>query len=360
MEPYFENGQSMVNSNIYVAEHGLPLVGTDSLPREAGALDVNALLNRNSDLANSGGAIQSSQIGGLQWPQHRKRPSLATLRLALMLGDGILLLAMLVLVLALAPPPRLLGLNVSSSVFGSWNASFIWICLALVSWSIAANVTQVQQLNSASSLLKGPLYALCSLVLTLIFCVLFLYLLIGAGVISSIKTLLIFLAVAAPAFGIWRLLLAEILKLPRFRRQAVIVGCSDAGKTIDRELQKAKHPGANVVGYISESVDERAPLGGQPILGGRSMLRFLARNDMIDMIIMALDYKANPELFREAFEASQLGISVVPLAVIYEGTSGKIPLEHLGDQWYVAMQTERISSPLYLCWRKVMDLTFGL
>ena len=112
--------------------------------------------------------------------------------------------------------------------------------------------------------------------------------------------------------------------MPRFRRQAVIVGVNTAGEIIAQELQNAKHPSASVMGYISESLDERMLHGTLPILGGRSMLRYLARNDMIDMIIMTLDYKANPELFQEAFEASQLGISVVPMAVLYESTSGKI------------------------------------
>jgi exopolysaccharide biosynthesis polyprenyl glycosylphosphotransferase len=247
----------------------------------------------------------------------------------------------------------------SSSVFGLWNANFVWMCLALATWSIAANITQAQHLNCAWGLLKSPLYALCTLVLMLVFCVMLMYLFIGGGVISYAKPLLFFLVVAAPAFGAWRLGLAETLSLPRFRRQAVIVGVSAAGETIGKELRSAKHPGANVLGYISESADERTPCDGLPILGGRSMLRYLARNDMVDMIIMALDYKANPGLFQEAFEASQMGISVVPMAVIYESTSGKIPLEHLSDQWYVAVQTERIMSPLYVCWRKAMDLTFG-
>ncbi|MFL5587640.1 MAG: sugar transferase [Ktedonobacteraceae bacterium] len=361
MQPYFENGLSIVISqSSCIAEREMISIGEDFLPQVAGPVDENRYLSSVDELTNSGEEItQKLQISEVQGLRRWKKPSLATLRLTLMIGDGILLIALLVLVLVLGPPFHV-GLNVPGSVLGSWNVSLVWTCLALVSWSIAANITQVQHLNCASSLLKGPLYALCTLVLMLTFCVLLWYLFIGVGVISYTKLMLFFLAVAVPAFGTWRLLLAEILRLPRFRRQAVIVGVSAAGETIARELLSAKHPSVNVLGYISVSVDERAQWGGPPILGGRSMLRYLAHNDMIDMIIMALDYKANPELFQEAFEASQLGISVVPMAVIYESTSGKIPLEHIGDQWYVALQTERIISPLYLCWRKALDLTFGL
>jgi hypothetical protein len=45
----------------------------------------------------------------------------------------------------------------------------------------------------------------------------------------------------------------------------------------------------------------------------KNALRHLIQNGVIDMIIMAIDYKANPELFEEAIEATQLGISLVPM-----------------------------------------------
>jgi exopolysaccharide biosynthesis polyprenyl glycosylphosphotransferase len=358
MQPDFEHGVSMASSqSSSVAEHEMVSVGKDFLPESPGPVDENRRLNSADELVNAGERMQKSYIVRMQELLRWKRPSLATLRLTLMIGDGTLLIALLVVVLG---PPLHAGLHVTGSVLGPWNANFVWLCLALVSWSIAASITRVQQLNCASSLLKGPLYAMCTLVLMLIFSVLLLYLFIGGGVIFYTKPLLFFLVIAAPAFGAWRFVLAETLSSPRFRRRSVIVGVNAAGEIIGKELGSAKHPGANVLGYISESVGTQAPRDGLPILGGRSALHSLARNNMIDMIIMALDYKANPELFKEAFEASQLGISIVPMAVIYESTSGKIPLEHIGDQWYVALQTERIIPPLYLCWRKAMDLIFGV
>jgi exopolysaccharide biosynthesis polyprenyl glycosylphosphotransferase len=303
---------------------------------------------------------QQSQVGGLQGQEQRrqKRPSETTLRLILLIGDGVLLLASLLLVLILEPMLHI-GLNILDKVLGLWDVGLVGICLVLVSWSIAANITRVQHLNCASSLLKGPLYALSALMLTLIFCTLFLYLFIGRGAISYTKPLLFFLVVAVPIFSVWRVVVAKVLSLPRFRRQAVIVGVNATGEIIARELERVKHLGINILGYISESLDVKATETGLPILGDKTMLRYLARNSMIDMIIMALDYKANPEPFHEAFGASQLGISVVPMPVIYERTSGKIALEHIGDQWYVALQKKWVISPFYLCWRKMLDLAFG-
>jgi len=44
----------------------------------------------------------------------------------------------------------------------------------------------------------------------------------------------------------------------------------------------------------------------------------------------------------------------------YERIHGKIPVEHIGDQWYLALSSEINLSLLYLCWRKALDITFGL
>src|SRR6266699_5542422 len=236
----------------------------------------------------------------------RRKPSPTVWRLVLLIGDGIVLMALLVQIMNPAPQ---LGLNMQG---GMWNASLLWLFLTLASWGLAVNITQAQQLNCASSLLKSPLYALCSLLLMLIFCMLLLYLFLGNGVMSYLKPLLLFLVIAAPILGIWRVFLAEVIHLPRFRRQAVIVGANAAGEGTARELQRAKHPGVRVLGYIDESGGGQEQQDGLPVFSGRSALRSLAQNGVIDTIIMAIDFKANPELFQEALAVAQRGISVVP------------------------------------------------
>jgi lipopolysaccharide/colanic/teichoic acid biosynthesis glycosyltransferase/glycosyltransferase involved in cell wall biosynthesis len=59
-------------------------------------------------------------------------------------------------------------------------------------------------------------------------------------------------------------------------------------------------------------------------------------------------------------EGAQRDISVVPAAAVYESGSGKIPMDHIGDQWSIAFSREQFASPLYLCWSKAIDLAFGI
>ncbi|MDQ2714977.1 MAG: hypothetical protein M3Z08_08730, partial [Chloroflexota bacterium] len=120
----------------------------------------------------------------------RRRPSPTMWHLILLLGDGIVLLALLELLL---PPPPHVGLAVSGDGLGPWSTHFAWLGLALASWCCAVNIMQAQKLSCAASLLKSPLYILGSLALMLVFCILFLYLAIGNEVISYTSPLLLFL-----------------------------------------------------------------------------------------------------------------------------------------------------------------------
>lgn len=296
-----------------------------------------------------------SQQGARRW----KKPSPASWHLLLILGDVILLLTVLLSVLALVPLVHL-TVQLPDHAFSMRDSRFIWMCLALISWSLATNITQSQDLAHVSSRFQSPFCTLFALLFMVILWIIFSYIFEVTDFITSTWLKILFLALAIPVFVAWRILFAEIMHLPRYRHHAVIVGVNTAGDLIAEELRNAKHPNVNVLGYISEGNEERTDRNELPILGNRVALHYLVNNKVIDMIIMAFEYKANPELFKQVTDAAQFGISVVPMSVVYESTTGRIPVEHIGDQWYVALQSVRVFSALYLFWRKVLDLVCGI
>jgi exopolysaccharide biosynthesis polyprenyl glycosylphosphotransferase len=284
----------------------------------------------------------------------QKRPSSAVWSIILMLGDVALFIALFGLVLFFHLIPQL-----SANTLEIREMKLIWICLALVCWGLAVNMTQSQNMSYASNRFKGPCCTLFALVLMCIFWMILSYFLLNFRFIALVSFELFFLGLAIPIFTLWRFLFAEVRGLPRFRLRAVIVGINSAGETVAEELQAAKHSSINILGYIDESIEEKS-YNELPVLGGRSALRYLVYNNMVDMIIIALKYGTNLDLLKEATDAAQHGISVLPMAVVFENSTGKIPVEHVGDQWYVALQSERILSPFYLCGKKVLDLVCGI
>lgn len=287
--------------------------------------------------------------------QGTHRPSSTAWHLILLAGDVILLVAVFGLMLLFHMTPE-----TTTSISELREVQMMWVCLALVSWGLAINMTQSQQLNYASNRFKGPCCTFFALVLTCIFWMVLSRLLLGLNVVTSIRLELFFLGLAIPLFSIWRFLFAEIKHLPRFHLRAVIVGVNSAGETVAEEVKMSRSSSISVLGYIGDSTEERTDHKGLPVLGDRDTLHYLVYHNMIDMIIVALEYGENPGLFKEATDAAQFGISVVPMEVVYESSAGKIPVEHVGDQWYVALQSESSISPLYLFWKKGLDLFCGI
>jgi FlaA1/EpsC-like NDP-sugar epimerase len=248
---------------------------------------------------------------------------------------------------------------------GDSTTSYLWVFLAFAAWTFAANTVQAQEFSRISSRLKSPLAALCSLFLMLIFLTVLFYIRIGRDqVVTYVRPLAIFLTLAVLLLTCWRILMAEVVNLPAFRQRAVIVGVNKPGREVATEVMRVRHRNIDVVGYIHGISAGSEPALGQlnelPVLGGVETLRQCVEDGMIEKVIMALDYKENQELFRVALEGAQQSITLVPAAVVYENISGKIPLEHLGDQWYMALPEHQFLSPFYVCWRKAIDLVFGL
>ena len=199
-----------------------------------------------------------------------------------------------------------------------------------------------------------------ALLLTMIGWLLLTYPILTSGIVYS-RAMMFFLMLALVTLTVWRITFARVVHLPRFRRRAIIVGQTQAGETIARELRQAKYPFADVLGYIDTTPNNGVPPSHElPLLGNTNTLRSMIHRYNIDLLIMAIDYGANVTLFQQAIEATQLGVTVTPMTTIYERMSGKIAVEYVGDQWYAALPVEVVLSPLYLCWRVVLDIMFGL
>lgn len=336
-------------------ESGMPKTTPQPTYEEQEALQGQAMVGAGLSPAPTIAEAEMPYSKLNQFVSARKRPSSTVWQLILVAGDVLLLLAIFGLLFHFQIMP-----GAQTSIFELQQERLMWICLALVSWGIAAAMTQAQHMSYAANRFKGPACAFFALLLMCLFWTVLDDVLLHIKLVNSIKLDLFFLGVAIPAFSIWRFLFAEIKHLPRFHLRAVIVGVNAAGKIVAQELKNSRSSSIKLLGYIGENTEERTYHNGLPILGDRDSLHYMVYHNMIDTIIIALEYGANPGLFKEAIDAAQFGISVVPMTVAYENCAGKIPVEHVGDQWYAALQSEHVISPLYLFWKKGFDLFCGM
>lgn len=282
-------------------------------------------------------------------------------RTTLLAGDTLLVVALLVLLIWLAQH--------SVMGFPVWNAKLSWIVLALFSWSVALNLTRAQEMVYAANRFTSVLRSLLALVVMLALWSGLSWLYFGSAVTRSLWLEGFFFALSLLLLFLWRLLLFELMRLPPFRQRTVIIGVNAAGEAVSEALQCVRRPVMRLLGYINERSDllelplsKDAPMSQRlaPASDGVSVLRALINSNRIDTIIVAFDNVVNPALYQEAIAAAQAGIAVLPMAVAYERLTGRIPVQHIGDQWYGVLPLERTLAPLYLFWRKIIDIGFGV
>lgn len=289
----------------------------------------------------------------------KRKPSATTWRYILWSGDALLLL-----LLAFAPTCMdtfHLSFPYPGERANFWHAHFAWVMVAPVAWGIGNAITRAQELSNVTHRVMGPLSITWSVIFLLAFWMILSSPFAASGEMAYSRDIFLFTLISVFVFCAWRALLATVMNAACFRAQAIIVGTTGAGEMLARELKQVGWSGAHVLGYIRERSEgqERQP-EELPVLGGTVTLSRLLQSEAIDMIIMAIDYHSDPALFQEVVVASQKEVTVLPMPVVYERATGKIPVEYVNDQWYMLLPIEYAPALCYLCWRKIVDLLFAL
>jgi len=214
---------------------------------------------------------------------------------------------------------------------------------------------------------------------------------------TSRSSLLAFPLITMGALLASRGLYRAVLTQPALCRRALIIGAGWAGRTIAEALAEQGDGTYQVVGFVDDDpaklgrgawepggvgargqrsrgaeeqrgeARENSPLHlctpvpqhprseGTPVppppgtsapplvLGNRYSLPALIRQHRVDTLILAITHDVNGDLLQILMDCLELGVEIVPMPVLYEQLTGRVPVEHVGSNWYVAMP---LSHPL--------------
>ena len=149
-------------------------------------------------------------------------------------------------------------------------------------------------------------------------------------------------AAAFVLVGLWRVAYAWLIGRATFHRRVLIVGAGWAGCTIAAALGEHLSPHYEVVGFVD---DDPAKQGftfqvssfTHHVLGTSRNLGRLVQTHGIAELILAITHDLSPGLFQALLDCQEQGIQITPMPVLYEETTGRVPVEHIGDNWYVAL-----------------------
>ena len=130
----------------------------------------------------------------------------------------------------------------------------------------------------------------------------------------------------------------------RSRRRVLILGAGAAGRTVAEELLNAHTTGYELVGYIDDDpLKLNQTIDKIRVLGAHEKMLELVEAYQVDEIVVAISAGVQGSLFQQVMDCHERGVSIVPMPIMYERLTGKIAVEHIGSQWYVALPLEQES-----------------
>jgi len=158
--------------------------------------------------------------------------------------------------------------------------------------------------------------------------------------------------------GLWRTLYFLIFSRTPFRQRALIVGAGWAGQTIAQILKENLDSTYELVGFVDDDPQKQErPTEGLPVLGSGRDLIPLVKERGVSAVILAITHEIHDELFKALVGCLERGIQIVPMPLLYEELTGRVPVQHIGDNWYVAMPLDHQGTTvLYPALKRVMDI----
>ena len=166
----------------------------------------------------------------------------------------------------------------------------------------------------------------------------------------------------------FRLFYLRVFDSPSFGRTVLIYGAGWAGRTIAELLVQSGNHTFNVLGFLDDDVSK---IGGRlriaglpnnrrsvylPVLGGRDAFRWILSKGSVDCVVLAITHDVDGELLQLLMDGLEKGIEIVPMPVLYEQLTGRVPIEHVGDNSYVAMPVQAFPSSSWRIVKRTMDI----
>lgn len=310
------------------------------------------------------------------WPLHtpfRVRLAFSERRLLLRVGDMLLIALSITASLSLW-----LRLGNRSLDWTIMQGQSPWMLLIFFGWALWLFLSDMYNLRLAVKLGSSVRrIAAGSIVIMFIYLVLFFFtsrtpaISIFPNVLSNLRAddpplrLAPGLAILASTclLMLWRATYVWVLSGPQTRRRVVILGAGRAGMTLGHVILKSHSAHYHVLGFLDDDPAKQSlpRIGGLPILGGHEQLMRLAETQCMDEVVVAISTEVRGSLFQMVMDCYERGITITPMPLLYERLTGKIAVEHIGSQWYVALplQQHAASTALYFT-KRVTDLVCGL
>ncbi len=129
-----------------------------------------------------------------------------------------------------------------------------------------------------------------------------------------------------------------------------------------RAGEKINAKGVPLVGEKIEALEKlnHEPPGSLSILGTLDSLKEIINDYQVDTLILAPESEVNGQAFQALTDSLELGVEITPMPVLYEELTGRVPVEHVGESWQVAMPLDHpLTRPLNRFLKRAKDIVLA-
>ena len=246
-----------------------------------------------------------------------------------------------------------------------WGAEFLlsqsfWFLVLSALWILFAFLSGLYDFQTLGNL-NATGTALIRTVGSVIFAYLAIYFL---ALPNSLPRLVVFYHGAATVLLIagWRVIYGSFASRMPFQRRVLIVGAGWAGVTIACELRERLKAHFHIVGFVDDDLRKQGEvIEGAPVLGTHANLISLVREKNVSEVVLAVTHDLPGAMFRSLLDVQEQGIQITPMSVLYEQITARVPVEHIGDSWYVALPLGHAATgSFYPVVKRILDLIVAI
>jgi exopolysaccharide biosynthesis polyprenyl glycosylphosphotransferase len=164
--------------------------------------------------------------------------------------------------------------------------------------------------------------------------------------------------VSIPLLSLWRWLYILVFTASHFRRRTLIVGAGWAGRTIAQAIRDNLSADYEIAGFIDDDPHKQGQtIEGIPILGNHSKLVDLAEEMGISEIILSITKDLRGDMFQAIMDCNERGVQITPMPILYEQMTGRVAVEHVGNNCFVVLPMDGVSafSP-FMLFKRLIDV----
>lgn len=238
-----------------------------------------------------------------------------------------------------------------------------WFITLTVLWLLMAHAFEAYAPRTTGHLRSSALAVMRASAMTSALYLLIPYLTPMLPVHRSLLLVLFMAMMVFPTVG--RVLHTAVFSQAPFLQRTIIVGAGRAGRTVARAIHSSGEGVYKVVGFVDdafEKLGQSVTIGEQllPILGTRSHLKMLVQQYNVNVVVVAITHDIDAELLQILLDCLEMGVEIVPMPVLYERLTGRVPIQHVGENWYVSMPIYHpLTRPLNQLLKRLSDIVLA-